>query len=86
MPYFAYVLGGLVQKVERIEGWVMEDDDGVELEPLGQAYLANLYPGTTAADYVMTHYPHNQPDPYPRGCFAGIGFTWDGSTFAPPQT
>lgn len=84
MPYFAYCPNGVVQKVERIDRSVMLDD-GQESEAMGQAFLAELYPGTEPEHYVMTHYPVGQPDPYPRGCYAGLGFTWDGTTFAPPQ-
>lgn len=85
MPYFATVIGTTVQKVERIEGWVMQDDQGIEVEQLGAEYLARLYPGTTAANYVMTHYPVGQPDPFPRGKFAAIGDQWDGATFTDPR-
>lgn len=81
MPYFAHCPGGTVQRIERIEGFVMTGPDGKESEALGQAFLADIYPGTLAADYVMTHYPVGQPDPYPRGKFAGVGDTWTGSGF-----
>lgn len=86
MPYFAYCYGGLVSKVERIEAAVMLGPDGQESEPLGQAFLAGLYPGTNPADYVLTHYPVGQPTPYPRGKYAGIGDTWTGTEFVSPQT
>lgn len=84
MPHFAYCPGGLVQKVERIEGAAMLDDQGNESETVGREFLAALYPGTSAEDYVMTYYPVGQPDPYPRGKYATQGDMWDGLTFTEP--
>lgn len=84
MPYFAYCPGSLVRKVERIQRAVMLDPDGNESEPLGQAFLAGIYPGTDSADYVLTHYPVGQPTPYPRGKYAGIGDIWTGTEFISP--
>ncbi len=84
MPYFAHCPGGVVSKVERIDRSVMLDPSGNESEPLGQAFLAGLYPGTDPADYVLTHYPVGQPTPYPRGKYAGIGDLWNGSEFTEP--
>lgn len=81
MPHYAYCPGGIVQRVERIEGAVMLDADGVEDEQLGREFLAGLYPGTSADDYVMTFYPVGQPDPYPRGKYAAQGDLWDGAKF-----
>ena len=82
MPYFAHVIEGQVQKVERIEASVMQDVDGIEQETLGQDYLASLYPGTNASDYILTTY---SPDgsPVPRGKYAGTGDMWDGINFSP---
>lgn len=85
MPHFAHCPDGIVQKVERIESAVMTDPEGHESEPMGQAFLAGLYPDTVATDYVMTFYPVNQPEPYPRGKYAGIGDIWDGSVFSTPE-
>lgn len=86
MPYFAYCPGSLVRKVERIDRSVMLDGSGNESEPLGQSFLAGLYKGTDPADYVLTHYPVNQPDPYPRGKYAGIGDIWTGTEFVSPAS
>lgn len=85
MPYFAHVLEGIVRKVERIDKSVMVDPDGNESESLGQAFLAGIYPDTDPAEYILTHYPVGQPDPYPRGQYAGIGDTWDGTRFSTPE-
>jgi len=84
MPYFAHVIEGVVQKVERIEHEPMQDEKGVEKESIGQEFLASLYPGTNPADYILTFYPLGQPDPYPRGKYAGNGDLWDGSKFTSP--
>lgn len=84
MPHFAWCPGGIVHKVERIEAAVMTDADGVEQEALGQEFLAGLYPGTSADEYHLTHYPVGQPEPYPRGKYAGEGDTWTGTEFVPP--
>lgn len=87
MPYFAHCPGAqefavtYVVKVERIEGSVMTGPDGKETEALGQEFLAGIYPGTLPEDYILTHYPIDQPDPYPRGKFAGVGDAWTGSEF-----
>ena len=85
MPYFAHCPENIVRKVERIEAAVMLDPDGQEDESLGQEFLAGLYPGTLAAEYHMTYYPVNQPDPYPRGKYAGLGDLWTGSEFVSPD-
>ena len=84
MPYFAYVQNNSVAKVERIEHEPMTDSAGVEQEALGQEFLAACYPGTNAADYILTYYPSSQPDPFPRGKYAGIGDLWDGTNFTSP--
>jgi hypothetical protein len=84
VPYFAHVVNGVVDRVERIESIVMQDGHGTEQEDIGKAFLASCYPGSDPSDFVLTYYPVGQPDPYPRGCYAGIGYTWDGSTFTPP--
>ena len=84
MPHFAYCPDNIVRKVERIEAAVMLDPDGNESEPLGQAFLASLYPGTLPDEYHLTHYPVGQPTPYPRGKYAGIGDLWTGTEFVSP--
>lgn len=85
MPHFAHIIDGIVDRVERIESVVMQDSEGVEQEALGQAFLASCYPGTDPLDFILTHYPLDQPTPYPRGKYAGQGDFWDGSNFiAPP--
>lgn len=85
MPYFAYVQNGVVKRVERIEHEPMTDEKGVEHEEIGQVFLASLYPDTISTDFVLTQFPSGQPDPYPRGKYAGIGDLWDGTNFTSPQ-
>lgn len=81
MPYFAYVTEATVRRVERIERYVMQDDEGHEVEALGQEFLAALYPGTDPGDFVQCWYPSGQPTPYPRGCYPATGYGWNGSEF-----
>lgn len=84
MAYFAKVLDGVVVDVHALATAVITDPDGQQQEALGQAFLSELW-GGQPSDYVRTHYPQNQPTPYPRGCYAGVGYSWDGTNFAPPD-
>ena len=83
MAYFAKVLDGVVVDVHTVATAVITDPDGQQVEALGQVFLSDLW-GGDPANYVRTHYPVDQPTPYPRGCFAGVGYSWDGTVFAPP--
>ena len=83
MAHFARVDDGIVVDVHTLVTSVMTDPDGNEVEALGQAFLSDLW-GGDPAEYVRTHYPVDQPTPFPRGCYAGVGYTWDGTVFAPP--
>ena len=83
MAHFAKVQGGIVVEVHTLVTSVMTDPEGNEVEALGQAFLSDLW-GGDPVDYVRTHYPVDQPTPFPRGCYAGVGYTWDGTVFAPP--
>lgn len=83
MAHFARVQNGIVIDVHTLVTSVMTDPDGKEVEGLGQAFLADLW-GGDPAEYVRTHYPVDQPTPFPRGCYAGVGYTWDGTNFIPP--
>lgn len=83
MAHYARVQDGTVVKVHVLANPVITNDDGTEIEALGQAFLADLW-GGDPAEYVRTHYPVDQPTPFPRGCYAGVGYTWDGTVFAPP--
>ena len=75
MAFFATVHEGIVTTVEVVSDEVATD------EAAGQEFLAALY-GTEPSIYVETFLTDETP--YPRGKFAGIGDTWDGTDFAYP--
>jgi hypothetical protein len=83
VAHYARVADGIVTDVHVVDNAVITDKDGNQVEALGQAFLADLWGGDPAT-YVRTHYPVDQPTPFPRGCYAGVGYTWDGTVFAPP--
>lgn len=83
MAYFARVQDGIVVDVHVLANAVITDANGNQVESLGQAFLSDLW-GGDPADYVRTHYPQDQPTPFPRGCYAGVGYSWNGTQFAPP--
>jgi hypothetical protein len=83
MAHYARIRDGIVVDVHVLANAVITDADDNQIEALGQVFLANLW-GGDPADYVRTHYPQDQPTPFPRGCYAGVGYTFDGSVFAPP--
>ena len=83
MAHYARVKDGIVTDVHVLANAVITNDDGTQVEALGQAFLANLW-GGDPLEYVRTHYPVDQPTPFPRGCYAGVGYSWDGTVFAPP--
>ncbi len=83
MAYFAKVLNGVVVDLHTVATAVITDPDGQQVEALGQVFLANLWSGKPD-EYVRTHYPVDQPIPYPRGCYAGVGYSFDGTNFIPP--
>jgi hypothetical protein len=76
MAYFAQVENGLVQQVLVLNDAVLEDSDGISSEQVGADFLQDLFGG----EWIQTAEDDS------RGKFAGIGDTWDGSTFSTPQT
>jgi hypothetical protein len=84
MAHFALVQNGVVQRVETVVTDVIRDADGVAQETVGRAFLASCHPGTQPSEWIRTHYPVNQPSPYPRGKYAGVGDVWDGTQFTAP--
>ena len=84
MAHYARVQDGIVVDVHVLANAVITNRDGQQVEALGQAFLADLW-GGDPDDYVRTHYPVDQPTPFPRGCYAGVGYTWDGTNFIPPS-
>jgi len=77
MAHFARVENGIVQQV------IVVSNDDAPTEADGKAFIASIgLPG----EWVQTSY-HNNPvgePPTVRGKYAGIGDTWDGTTFSSP--
>ena len=67
---------GIVREIVKV------DDNDAPDEATGAAFLAALKGG----EWVQTFYPVDQPDPYPRGQYAGLGDIWDGEKFTTPAT
>ena len=78
MAHYARVQKGSVVDVHVLVNSVITNDEGVEVESLGQAFLADLW-GSDPAEYVQCSYNATM-----RGVYPGIGYTWDGIVFAPP--
>ena len=76
MNYFAQVTNNIVGNVIVVSD---EDCDNLifpDSEPVGQAFIASL--GLTG-EWLQT----SETGAY-RGCYAGIGYTWNGTDFVPP--
>ena len=71
MAHFARVVDGVVQKVHVLANPVITDEDGVEQEALGQAFLADLH-GYDPDELVQCSYNGNF-----RGVYPGPGYTYD---------
>jgi hypothetical protein len=71
MAHFAYVVDGVVCRVEVLVNEVMTDSDGVEQELLGQEFLAGLY-AENAASFIQCSYNANF-----RGLYPGPGYSYD---------
>ena len=81
MAHFATLNeSNIVTRVEVINNAVILDDDGVEQEQLGIAFLINLY---GAGNYKQTSYNGNI-----RKNYAGKGYTFDSerNAFIPPKS
>ncbi len=78
MGHFAKIENGTVIDVHCLANDVMDDLPFPESEPLGQAFLANLW-GGNPAEYVQCSYNANF-----RGVYPGVGFTFDGDNFIAP--
>ena len=78
MAHYARVRGGFVVDVHVLVNSVITNDQGVEVESLGQAFLFDLW-GGDPAEYVQCSYNATM-----RGVYPGVGYTWDGLVFAPP--
>lgn len=71
MAHYAYVVDGVVQKVHVLANPVLLDEDGVEQEALGQAFLADLH-GYNPDELVQCSYNANF-----RGVYPGPGYSYD---------
>jgi len=71
MAHFARVINGEVIAVHVLANAVITDDDGVEQEELGRAFLADLH-GYEPEELIQCSYNGNF-----RGVYPGLGFTYD---------
>jgi hypothetical protein len=71
MAHYAYVVDGVVQNVLVVANPVITDENGVEQEALGQAFLANLY-DLVAENFIQCSYNGNF-----RGVYPGVGYGYD---------
>ncbi len=81
MAHYAYVVDGVVQKVLVVANPVLLDEDGVEQEALGQAFLADLH-GYNPNELIQCSYDGNF-----RGVYPGAGYTYNPVTdvFVAPE-
>lgn len=78
MGYFAHVTETIVDLIHVLADGVTDDLPFPESEPLGQAFLADLWGGTPES-YVQCSI-----DGAYRGRYPGVGYTFDGTIFAFP--
>ena len=76
MAHFALVANTIVDQVIVIANENCDDLPFPASEPVGQAFIASM--GITG-EWLQTSYNGNF-----RGCYAGIGYTWNGTDFVPP--
>lgn len=78
MAHFARIDDGIVREVIVIDNADCGGGDLPESEPAGQAFIASI--GLTG-EWRQTSYNNNF-----RGCYAGIGYTYDSDLdeFVPP--
>ena len=77
MAHFARIENGIVREV------VVVSNDDAPSEAAGQAFLASI---GLDGEWVQTSYNNNPIEGQDRGKYAGIGDTWDGTTFSSPVT
>jgi hypothetical protein len=71
MAHYARVIDGVVVKVHVVANPVLLDEDGVEQEALGQAFLADLH-GYNPDELIQCSYNANF-----RGVYPARGYTYD---------
>lgn len=79
MAHFARIENGTVVAVHVVNNDVL---DPVDEESSGVAFLRSLHGSDT--EWAQTSYNSNPVGGVDRGSYAGIGYLWDGKTFAPP--
>lgn len=79
MAHFAYVIDGMVQRVEAVVNEVIATPAGNDSELKGKRFMVSLYPDTQEAEWVQCSYSGSM-----RGVYPGIGYSWDGTNFAAP--
>ena len=76
MAHFAHVENGIVTTV------IAVSNDEVPDEASGQAFLASL---GLIGQWIQTSYNGNPIEGQDRGGYAGIGYSWNGTTFIPQE-
>ena len=76
MANFAELQNGFIKNVIVVNNSDCGDLPFPESEPIGQAYIASL---GIEGQWLQTSYNGNF-----RGCYAGIGYTWNGTDFVAP--
>jgi hypothetical protein len=76
MAHFAKVSDGVVEQVIVVANSDCAGGSLPESEPAGQAFIASL---GLSGEWKQTSYNANF-----RGCYAGIGYTWNGTNFVLP--
>ena len=80
MAHFALVDDGIVRNVITVANAAIDDLPFPESEPVGQAFIATL-PDLAAQAGTWWQCSYNANF---RGCYPGMGFTFDGTDFIPP--
>lgn len=76
MAHFAKIENGLVVQV------IVLDNSCAENEKAGKEFLAD---NGFSGEWVQTSYNGNPVNGKDRGPFAGLGYTWDGTSFHAPD-
>ena len=80
MAHYALVNEGIVRNVIAVANAAIDDLPFPESEPVGQAFIATLPDlAAQAGTWVQCSYNANF-----RGCYPGLGFTFDGTDFIAP--
>ena len=72
MAHFAQIKNGIVTQV------IVVSNDDAPTEAAGKAFIASI---GLDGEWVQTSYNNNPVEGASRGKYAGIGDTWNGTTF-----